>query len=113
MWLKAFSGSLLDPSDATLSQTLSATPGGDYTFSAWSRWETNYSGGLASISGQPSPTQTLLELAFLDASSAVIGTPTTVNLKTAGQLNDGTWREFSVNGEAPVGTRQAFASPPS
>jgi hypothetical protein len=102
LWLKAFSGSLADPSDATLSQTLSATPGGDYTFSAWSKWETNYSGGLATISGQPSPTQTLLELAFLDASSAVIGTPATVNLKTAGQLNDGTWREFSVNGEAPA-----------
>jgi hypothetical protein len=110
LWLKAFSGSLLDPSDATLSQTLSATPGGDYTFSAWSKWETNYSGGLAAISGQPSPTQTLLELAFLDASSAVIGTPTTVNLKTAGQLNDGTWRQFSVNGEAPAGAASVRVS---
>lgn len=104
MWLKAFSGSLADPSDATLSQTVAATAGGDYTFSAWSKWETNYSGGLATVSGSPSPTQTLLELAFLDAGNVVIGTPVTVNLKTAGQANDNTWRQYSVNGVAPAGS---------
>ncbi|BBO34627.1 dockerin type I domain-containing protein [Lacipirellula parvula] len=103
VWLKAFSGSLADPSDATLSQTVAATVGGNYTFSAWSKWETNYSGGLAAISGSPSPTQTLIELAFLDAGNVVIGTPVTVNLKTAGQLNDNTWRQYSVNGIAPAG----------
>lgn len=102
LWLKAFSGSLADPSDATLSQVVAATPGGDYTFSGWSRWEANYSGGLATISGSPSPTQTLLEIAFLDAGSAVIGTPVTLDLKAAGQLNDNTWRQFSVNGTAPA-----------
>jgi hypothetical protein len=102
LWLRAFTGSLADPSDATLSQIVPATPGGDYSFSAWSRWEANYSGGLAVISGSPSPTKTMLELAFLDAGNAVIGTPVTLDLKTAGQLNDNTWRQFTVNGTAPA-----------
>jgi hypothetical protein len=110
MWLKAFSGSLADPSDATLSQTLAATVGGNYTFSAWSKWEANYSGGLAAISGSPSPTQTLLEMAFLDAGNLVIGTPVIVNLKTAGQLNDNTWRQYSVNGVAPAGAASVRVS---
>lgn len=110
MWLKAFSGSLADPSDATLSQTVAATVGGNYTFSAWSKWETNYSGGLATISGSPSPTQTLLELAFLDASNVVIGAPVTLNLKTAGQSNDNTWRQYSVNGIAPAGAASVRVS---
>ena len=102
LWLKPFSGSLAAPSDAVLSQTISATPNGNYTFSAASKWEANYSGGLAVVSGQPSPTKTLLEIAFLDASRLVIGTPVVTNLKTAGQLNDSTWRTFSVNGTAPA-----------
>lgn len=110
LWLKPFNGSLASPSDATLSQVVSGTPGGNYTFSGWSKWETNYSGGLTAISGSPSPTQTLLELAFLDAGNVVIGTPVTVNLKTAGQMNDSTWRQYSVNGIAPAGTANVRVS---
>ncbi len=87
MWLKAFSGSLADPSDATLSQTVATTVGGDYTFSRAGR----NGKPIILAAWRRSPVhrrrlQTLLEMAFLDASNVVIGTPVTLNLKAAGQV---------------------------
>jgi hypothetical protein len=109
LWLKSFSGTVADPSDATLSQIVAGTAGTQYMFSAWSKFEANYAGGVttlnaASSSGAvPSPTQTYLELSFLDASSAVIGSPISLDLRTE-QMNDGTWREHTLTGVAPAGT---------
>ena len=109
LWLKSFSGTVADPSDAIFSQTVAGTAGTEYKLTAWSKWETLYAGGVttldaASSSGAvPSPTQTYLELSFLDASSAVIGSPISLDLRTQ-QMNDGTWREHTLMGVAPAGT---------
>jgi hypothetical protein len=109
LWLKSFSGTVADPSDATLSQIVAGTAGTQYTLSAWSKFEAKYSGGVttldaASSSGAvASPTQTYLEIAFLDASSAVIGTPATLDLRTV-QMNDATWRQQTLAATAPAGT---------
>lgn len=97
-WLRAFTGSSSQPADATLSQTVDGMAGGDYTFSGWSRWETNYSGGDPSFA-----TETIMELAFLDAGGTEIGTPELLDLSTQ-QSNDGTWREHTLNATAPAGT---------
>lgn len=105
LWLKAFSGSFASPSDAKFSQTLSATPNGEYTFSGSAKWETNYSGGLTTIAGQPSPTQTLMQIEFLDASAVVIGTPAVLNLKTdpaGAQTNNNAWLQHSLEATAPA-----------
>lgn len=99
LWFRPF-----NEGDATASQTVAAVPGADYTFSAWSKWEDNYSGGLPDTG-----TDTFLELAFLDGSDAVIGTPVSLDLRTV-QSNDQTWREFMVNGIAPAGTVSARVS---
>jgi hypothetical protein len=59
-----------------------------------------YSGGVTTLdlrspSGDsPSPTQTMVEVAFLDASDQVLGT-TTLDLRTV-QQKDNTWRTFSM-----------------
>jgi hypothetical protein len=102
MWLRAFNGG-----DATLLQTVAATPGASYNFSVFSKWELNFRGG------DPfSTTESMLKMEFLDASSAVIGTQM-LDLKRgpdgdlfvpdAGQqINDNMWRQFSVNGVAPA-----------
>jgi hypothetical protein len=98
LWLRPFLTA--DPvGEAFIEQIVEAEPGGDYTLSAFSKWEVNYTGAQASA-----PTQTLIELAFLDASEAVIGTPVSVELRGAGQVADNMWRQFSVNGVAPAGT---------
>lgn len=97
LWLRAFAGG-----DGTLSQTVPGVAGGNYTFSAWSKWEVGYSGDDDSFPGTTAETK--LEMAFLDASSAVIGTPVSLDLDAAGQNNDAEWRQYSVNGTAPAGT---------
>jgi hypothetical protein len=98
MWLRAFSGG-----DVTLAQTVPGTPGGDYTFSAFSKWELGYSGGDPLFD-----TQTLMKLEFLDAAAAVVGTQM-LDLRTV-QMSDGEWRDFSVNGTAPAGTANVRVS---
>lgn len=109
LWLKSFSGTVADPSDATLSQVIAATPGAEYTLSAWSKWEAKYAGGVATLDAESSsgavasPTQTYLQISFLDAGSAVIGSPVSLDLRTE-QMNDGTWREHTLSGMAPAGT---------
>jgi hypothetical protein len=100
LWLRAF-----ENGDAELSQTVPATPGGSYTFSAWSRWELNYSGGVPGTT-----TETSMELAFLDASNAVIGSPLVLDLTSAGQVADNEWRQFSLMGTAPANTANVRVS---
>jgi hypothetical protein len=100
LWLRAF-----ETGDATMSQTVAGVAGGDYTFSAWSFWEPGY------IGADPfSNTQTLMTMEFLDTSNAVIGAPVTLNLRTAGQMNDSTWRQYMVNGTSPAGTANVRVS---
>jgi hypothetical protein len=103
LWVRAFEGG-----DALLEQTVPAVAGGDYTFSAWTVWEAGYSGDSDAFPG--TTTDSFLELAFLDASSAVIGTPNILDLDAAGMNNDDEgnieledWRQFSINATAPAG----------
>ena len=112
LFLRAFEGSLLAPNTTTvnafLSQTVPGTPGLEYSFSGWSLWETNYSGGVsvldaASPSGAiPSPTDTYFEMQFLGAGMNVLGS-VLYDLRT-GQMNDNTWRQHVLTGVAPAGT---------
>jgi hypothetical protein len=91
-WFQSFMGG-----DAAVTQTVPGTAGGNYTFSGWSKWETNYSGGQATA------TQTKLELAFLDGGGLVIGTPVTLDLRTQ-QMNGMDWKQHTLMGTAPTGT---------
>src|SRR5690606_7309041 len=56
VWLSAFLGGNTnrpdpntDPVDGIISQTVEAVAGGTYTFSGWTKFETNFSGGLDMI----------------------------------------------------------------
>ena len=97
IWLRPWVGGSADPSplvNMVLSQTVPATAGEGYSFEGWSRWEANYAGGVATLDASsphgaiPSPTRTEMELAFLDTSGSVIGTPHTLDLRTQ-QSNSG------------------------
>lgn len=99
VWIRAFI-----EGDATVTQTVPGAAGGDYTFSASSLWETNYSGGV-----NGTPTETILELAFLDGADAVIGTPVTLDLRTE-QTNNAGWAQHSIIGTAPAGTASVRVS---
>ncbi|HEX6961188.1 MAG TPA: hypothetical protein VF175_04930 [Lacipirellula sp.] len=113
VWLSAFFGEIETPVDGSFSQTAAATPGGSYTLSGWSRFEANYSGGVDNLvteGNPPSPTETFMELAFLDASETVIGTPVTLDVKDArravaptGNANDNLWYQHTLMGTAPAG----------
>jgi hypothetical protein len=105
MWLRSFAGG-----DAKILQTVPAAAGGQYTFSAFSKWETGYaSGNPFPPTGQPR-TSTFLTMEFLDNANAVIGTQTLDLCQDPGtsgctlQQNDGVWRQFSFNATAPAGT---------
>jgi hypothetical protein len=98
-WLRSFTGSESLPADAILEQTVAGVPGGQYSFSGWSNFQTNYSGGAAGF-----PTQTLFEMEFLNASSALIGSTLVLDLKADGQTNGGGWRQHTLQGTAPAGT---------
>jgi hypothetical protein len=102
LWLRAFANG-----DAIMSQTVPGMPGGEYDFSAWSRWEINYSGGVVDTT-----TETFLRMEFLDAANAVIGTPLSLRLETAEepQIPDNEWREFSLQGTAPASTANVRVS---
>lgn len=100
LWLRAFEGG-----DGVMSQTVPGVAGGMYSFSAWSKWEIGYSGGL----GDPS-VDTFIRMEFLDGTNNVIGSPQTLDLVTAGQMNDGEWRQYSLNGTSPAGTQSVRVS---
>lgn len=105
MWLRAFNGG-----DGKLLQTVAATPGASYDFSAFSKWEANYRGADPASSNE-----TFLTLEYLDNASAVIST-LTLDLKRGPdgnqfvvdpgqQSNDNVWRQLTLDGgTAPVGT---------
>ena len=89
--------------DAEISQILDAQAGGEYEFSAWSRWETGYSGGLDET------VVTSIDMQFLDGSDNVLSTES-LSLTDAGQANDGVWREYSVSGKAPANSAKVRVS---
>jgi hypothetical protein len=111
MWLRAFNGG-----SAKVLQTVAGTAGTNYTLSGWSKWETGYgSGNPFPPAGQPR-TFTFMRMEFLDGSSTVIGTQTLDLCQDPGvtgctvQQNDGTWRQFSFNAAAPLGTASVRVS---
>jgi len=101
--------------DATLQQTVTAHPGAQYAFSAWTAWEQGFCGGN-------DPTvQMLLKMEFFNgpnATGSLIGSPLTLNLRTAGMTNDldggniepDDWRQFTLNGTAPAGAASVRVS---
>jgi hypothetical protein len=105
LWVRAFAGG-----DFGMEQTLPASAGANYTFSAWTVWEAGYIGDSTVF--PETETETFLEMAFLNASNAVIGAPLTLDLDAAGMDNDldggniepEDWRQFMLNGVAPAGT---------
>ena len=120
MWLSSFLGEVDTPVDGTASQTVAASPGQAFTFSGWSRFEGNYSGGVSTIDpgnpnmdgGKASPTQTFLEIAFLDNMDQVIGSPQQLDLKVdrtamspTHNPNDNEWYQSTMtSAPAPMGT---------
>jgi hypothetical protein len=100
LWLRAFANG-----DAIMSQTVPGVSGGEYDFSAWSKWEIHYSGGE-----EDTTTETFLTMEFLDAANSVIGTPLSLILEDAGQIPDNEWREFSLQGTAPANTANVRVS---
>ncbi len=141
VWLSAFFGFAPDWStdegvDGIISQTVEAVAGGSYNFSGWTKFETNYSGGVdtitganppALLSGQASPTRTEIVLEFFDVDGVtdpngplqtfVIDTEASRKMQEdladdgvlngTGIANDGQWRQHSLMAVAPVGTRFA------
>ncbi|MGL4511861.1 MAG: PEP-CTERM sorting domain-containing protein [Lacipirellulaceae bacterium] len=116
LWLREFEGLFFPgpfpnatPIDAELVQIVPGSAGTEYQFTGWSRWETNYSGGVTTLAAnapggaRPSPTSTIMELAFLDGGFAVLGAPVLLDLRSQ-QQNDGTWRQHVLTGTAPAGT---------
>jgi len=103
LWLRPFATATPD-GDATLSQTVGVLPGREITFSGWSRWEANYVGGVVAT-----PTDTLMEMQFLDAGNNPVGGPLTLDLRTE-QMNDNTWRQHFLNGTVPLGATQVRVS---
>jgi hypothetical protein len=122
VWLSAFFGNhpTFEPTpvDGIISQTVEAVPGANYTFSGWTKFEANFSGGVDTISaaspgtipGQPSPTVTEIRLEFLDINSAVIGS-TAIDVKQArrlasptGNANDNVWYQHTLSAVSPAGT---------
>jgi len=118
LWLRGFAGNqnglTNQKINAVLSQTVPGVANESYTFTGYSKWESNFSGAvdtldLLSPSGEvSSPTESTFELAFLDASNAVLGSPVTFDLRTpvamGGQIGDNTWRQHTLMGTAPIGT---------
>lgn len=113
LWVQGFQGQFFgngaEPISAVLSQTVAGVAGEDYTFSGWSFFDPGYSGGVETLDPsapggeRPSPTQSLLELAFLNAGGTVIGSPIVRDLRTE-QFNGGGWAQHTLNGIAPAGT---------
>lgn len=99
IFLSSFFGEPGTEVDGSVSQKVAAVPGENYSFSGWARWEANYSAAL-----------TYMEMSFLDGSDSPIGSPFTLDLALAGQLNDGLWMQHSLQGLAPTGTASVLVS---
>lgn len=111
-WKDNYGRSTGAKTNAILSQIAPGTAGQSYIFKGQSRWETNYSGGVTTLSefgplgAIASPTTTTMELAFLNSGGAVIGAPVTLDLRADGQTNENLWKEHTLMGTAPAGTTQ-------
>jgi hypothetical protein len=113
LWLEGFQGlyfgNMKEPVSAVLSQTVPGVAGETYTFSGYSQFDPEYSGGLETLDpgsplgAIPSPTQSKFELAFLNGGGTVIGSPVLRDLRTE-QVNGGGWFQHTLNGVAPAGT---------
>ena len=122
VWLSAFFAAhpTFEPTpvDGVISQTVTAQAGGVYTFSGWTKFEANYSGGVDTISaaspgtlaGQTSPTHTEIKLEFLDINSVVVGS-SVIDAKAArrllsptGNANDNIWYQHTLQAVAPANT---------
>lgn len=111
LWLQAFNGDP-DPGlvDAILEQIVPGTPGETYSFSGQALFETNYSGGVAFLDplspwgAIESPTETLFELAFLDAGGSVIGAPMVRDVATETFNGFGYTAISALTDVAPAGT---------
>ncbi|MBX3424169.1 MAG: PEP-CTERM sorting domain-containing protein [Pirellulales bacterium] len=122
VWLSAFFGNhpIFEPTPVTgsISQTVQAVAGAEYTFSGWTKFEANYSGGVDTISlsspgtipGQSSPTSTEIRLEFLDINSNVIAS-SVIDVKAArrlisptGNANDNIWYQHTLQAVSPAGT---------
>jgi hypothetical protein len=116
LWLRAFAGGTTPtPVDAIMSQTVAATVGGMYSFSAWTAWETGYSGDETFMPG--TMTDTYMKMEFLDSSNGLIGSPVVLDLYAAGMRNDDggniepeDWQQFTINGTAPAGAASVRVS---
>jgi hypothetical protein len=110
--------------NVTLQQTVNAFANRTYTFIGNARFagdgdpltDEGYSGGVATLdAGSPSgaiasPTVTRFQLEFLDVSNAVLGAPTVVDLRTAGQMNNSTWTPHTLSALSPANTRRVRVS---
>ncbi|QEG35447.1 PEP-CTERM sorting domain-containing protein [Bythopirellula goksoeyrii] len=133
VWLSSFFGGNTnfatpntDPVSGIISQTVEAVAGGTYTFSGWTKFETNFSGGLDTIpdtlgdnalfKGMPSPTTVEIRVDFLDINSVVIDSAVidvkqarqaacggNANDLTCGPNSDG-WVQSTLQAVAPAGT---------
>jgi hypothetical protein len=116
-WLRPFAGNqgeFMDQnvlSEAGISQTVPGMQGETYTFTGWSRFEPNYAGGLDTVDGNPSPTETTWNLDFLNSNGDVIGgaTPFDVRADREDQsfleiANDNQWYQHTLMATAPNGT---------
>jgi hypothetical protein len=124
---QAGNSGLHEGENLVLEQSVNAIVGRAYTFTGHTYWggdgddntSDGYSGGVELLhSGSPSdptpenpddppsvnsPTQSFFEVAFLDASNAVLGTPTMLDLRTV-RTNDAMWQMHSVTSPAaPTG----------
>ncbi len=106
MWLRAFTGG-----DAKIvSDAVAATAGAQYTFSAFSKWESGYGSGNPFPPTGQARTSTFMTIDFLDSSNAIIGSQTLDLCQDPGssgctlQQNDAVWRQFSMMATAPAGT---------
>jgi hypothetical protein len=99
VWLSAFFGEPGTEVDGAVSQTVAGAAGGQYTFTGWSKWETNFT-----------TASTTMELAFLDGTDVVIGVPVSLNVgndrtvQSGGNPKDGAWYQHTLSGSAPPGT---------
>jgi hypothetical protein len=96
LWMKPFAtegpvGSVL------ISQTVPGVENGEYSFSGWSKLEANY---IDTVGG---PAETIMSIEFLDDEDEVLDSET-LDVRTAGQLLDATWRQYTINATSPVGT---------
>ena len=133
VWLSSFFGGdtdfatpNTDPVDGIISQTVEAVAGGTYTFSGWTKFETNFRvvwmiflpamGANVLFSGMPSPTKVEIRVDFLDINqnvidSAVIDVKQARQAACGGNANDLTcgpnsdgWVQSTLQAVAPAGT---------